>query len=1226
MISKKPTKMKYRIALKGLLCCLFILSCNKPSKSESETTIGDYKVPETIPLTFTEPEPFEWETITSDTLTTPVTYSLDVDALPTKPFELNTFKPLKSPMKEYALEWDKLPEESIKYDSIPFTITTAPIKKPTITKMKPPGMMAGTNANLLQLSADEGLISNDITSFVETEDGAIWIGTSGSAVMRYDGENTFAYDYNGVYKMTLDKQGKLWMMRPGPDEITVLDFKNNIAYSILTDEDFVPLNVLCDHRGTLYISSGNGPLFTMDPEMVNLQQLTIEGRNGAWSLMEDSNDNLWIGYRDGLAVLDKERETLKTISPHTDYELNSIVVDIKEDELGAIWLSLGGLGTTQGLFVLQLSLKDETVRILGEDNGLNWAGSGLILFDEQGNLWVMGTSEVYIINKNRSAYKTIGLNSALQGRLRLTRPFNRKDGSIWIATTDKGAIIANDFTLTTEYFDTYRGLINDQVWEIEEDSRGEIWLGTIDGINIIDPKKNTIKALNHDVLHSTLKNVIQNIEEIRNDIFFINAVSGFSILDRMKNKLTVYASNRNSPLRIWDVELMNDHTFLMTTEEGIFVYDIKTNVLKKITSKTTPGIFKKRNQSVIYYDKKEILWFPTNDGLAKINLKAQTVSYLNEEQGLCDNSTFVVSLSKEGELWLATLNGIAILNLEENTLTNVKEENGLIPAEMYDLIELDNLMYAASVDGLIPMERKTAKTTNKGYYTFNGGLGFKSTDYLENSPKFLRNGQFWSGVGSPTNEFRLLVLDAAPKPDGDSLRSTVFIKDIFVMDEEPGFSSKNGVDSLNTEVATSYAKAKKMKWDSITYPYGLAEGLELPFDQNSLSFSYGSGDVFNRGQLTYRFILDGADEDWTYAAKDTKTKNYYNLKPGDYTFKVAARGFNNKWSTPATLAFKISPPWWQTWWAYLLFAITFGGAVWSFVSYRSRWLKKENRVLEERVTHRTSQLKTKIDELKATQSQLIQSEKMASLGELTAGIAHEIQNPLNFVNNFSEVNTELIDEMEEELKKGDYEEVLALSKDIKDNQQKINHHGRRADAIVKGMLQHSRSSNNEKEPSNINAIADEYLRLAYHGLRAKDKSFNATLNTDFDESIGKINIVAQDVGRVILNLITNAFHAVIEKNEQQKGKENNSFKPTVWVATKREGDTVRVTIRDNGNGVPDKVRDKIFQPFFTTKPSGQGTGLGLSLSYDIIKTHGGTLVLDTTKGEGTTFTITLPGV
>jgi signal transduction histidine kinase len=266
-----------------------------------------------------------------------------------------------------------------------------------------------------------------------------------------------------------------------------------------------------------------------------------------------------------------------------------------------------------------------------------------------------------------------------------------------------------------------------------------------------------------------------------------------------------------------------------------------------------------------------------------------------------------------------------------------------------------------------------------------------------------------------------------------------------------------------------------------------------------------------------------------------------------------------------------------------------------------------------------------LTELKTTQSQLIQSEKMASLGELTAGIAHEIQNPLNFVNNFSEVSNELLDEMKLELDRGDTEEAKAIASDVKINLEKILHHGKRADAIVKGMLQHSRSSSGLKEPTDINALADEYLRLAYHGLRAKDKSFNATLKTEFDETIGKIDIIPQDIARVILNLITNAFYAVDEKKKQNP----DGYEPTVSVCTHRslspgEGwGEVKISVKDNGPGIPQKVLDKIFQPFFTTKPTGQGTGLGLSLAYDIVKAHGGELKVETEEGIGTEFIIRL---
>jgi two-component system, NtrC family, sensor kinase len=304
--------------------------------------------------------------------------------------------------------------------------------------------------------------------------------------------------------------------------------------------------------------------------------------------------------------------------------------------------------------------------------------------------------------------------------------------------------------------------------------------------------------------------------------------------------------------------------------------------------------------------------------------------------------------------------------------------------------------------------------------------------------------------------------------------------------------------------------------------------------------------------------------------------------------------------------------------AGLVILIIVAGGLW-----RRNIFKQKSFALLQKQKQETDNQKQKVEktleELKSTQAQLIQSEKMASLGELTAGIAHEIQNPLNFVNNFSEVNTELIDELKTELTTGNTKQAIEIAGNIKENEEKINHHGKRADAIVKNMLQHSRTSNRQKEPTDINALADEYLRLSYHGLRAKDNKFNATLKTDFDESIGNINIIPQDMGRVLLNLYNNAFYAVTEKKKLQ----SEGYEPTVSVSTKKIGDKVEIKVADNGNGIPQKVLDKIFQPFFTTKPTGQGTGLGLSLSYDIIKAHGGEIKVETKEGDGSEFTIQL---
>jgi two-component system NtrC family sensor kinase len=283
----------------------------------------------------------------------------------------------------------------------------------------------------------------------------------------------------------------------------------------------------------------------------------------------------------------------------------------------------------------------------------------------------------------------------------------------------------------------------------------------------------------------------------------------------------------------------------------------------------------------------------------------------------------------------------------------------------------------------------------------------------------------------------------------------------------------------------------------------------------------------------------------------------------------------------------------------------------ALILYRNNQQKqKANKILENTLT-----------DLKSTQTQLIQSEKMASLGELTAGIAHEIQNPLNFVNNFSEVSIELLEELQAEAKAGHNEEVVAIAGDLSQNLQKINHHGKRADFIVKGMLQHSRTGTGERQPTNINVLADEFLKLSYHGLRAKDSTFNAELITHFDETLPKINIVQQDMGRVLLNLFNNAFYAVHQKQKTA----NKDYQPTVEVSTSAKDNLILIKVKDNGIGIPDAIKEKIMQPFFTTKPTGEGTGLGLSLSYDmVVKGHGGTININSIEGEGSEFIIVLP--
>ena len=429
---------------------------------------------------------------------------------------------------------------------------------------------------------------------------------------------------------------------------------------------------------------------------------------------------------------------------------------------------------------------------------------------------------------------------------------------------------------------------------------------------------------------------------------------------------------------------------------------------------------------------------------------------------------------------------------------------------------------------------------------------------------------------------------------------------------------ENSYKQNNTKVAAianlSLAKLYKQnsQLDSSVYyaKQGLANAMEGNYYNEIievgmfLSEFYESTDT--KGALHYSRIAKAAEKDLYNQGKKYALKSItdFDQKERDYEIEAETTAYKNKVKQYALLT-GLS--------AFLLVA---------FILFRNNRQKhKANKILESTLTN-----------LKSTQAQLIQSEKMASLGELTAGIAHEIQNPLNFVNNFSEISSELTDEMQEELDKGDIEEAKAISTDIKQNLEKINYHGKRADAIVKGMLQHSRTSSGIKEPTDINALADEYLRLSYHGLRAKDKSFNADFKTEFDPTLPKLYVIPQDIGRVLLNLINNAFYAVYEKSKmvvvethgRASQQTSSPYKPTVTVSTRNLGNRIEISVKDNGNGIPEEIKDKIFQPFFTTKPTGQGTGLGLSLSYDIVKAHGGELKVEITESEGCVFIIQLP--
>ncbi|HLA59819.1 MAG TPA: ATP-binding protein, partial [Puia sp.] len=399
----------------------------------------------------------------------------------------------------------------------------------------------------------------------------------------------------------------------------------------------------------------------------------------------------------------------------------------------------------------------------------------------------------------------------------------------------------------------------------------------------------------------------------------------------------------------------------------------------------------------------------------------------------------------------------------------------------------------------------------------------------------------------------------------------------------------------------------------------LVSPAQISYKNNAVRFGYAAPFFDQEEKIKFQTWLEGFEPGWSAWGKNAY-KEYTNLQPGKYTFHVRANNLFQQNSEPATFSFEVMPPWYRTWLAYALYVLTLGAFVWSFIYFRSKKLVEENRKLEEKISTRTAELNESLTELKSAQAQLIQSEKMASLGELTAGIAHEIKNPLNFINNFAEVNAELLTEMKSEIGKANYTEVMSIMDDVIKNEMKISHHGKRADSIVRTMASHLREGQQQKLPTDLSAMAEEYLLLSYHAMRAGNNAFNCDLKTDFSGQLGPVKLIPGDISRVITNIYNNAFYSMAEKMKER----GNGYKPVIEVKTKAVNGMAEVEITDNGKGIPAAILNKIYQPFFTTKPSGEGTGLGLSLSYDIIKAHGGRLEAQTEEGKCTSFTIFLP--
>lgn len=1203
-----------------------VTSCQQRSAVPFPENPSEYQPPEVKPFKIPAGKPLEWTTIPEEKMPQVNTYSIDFTKLPAKPFDILDFYPLPAPPEPSPISWD----EEVKINKDTILGVAVPIKKqlipqPQITKLAFLSKSDLSNSGILRIGQTEGLIGNRVFAMITDHHGMVWISTE-RGLSRYTGDQFENYNIlprnpdgliDNIIDLEIGIDGRLLILSQ-LSGVYILDMYRGIITNYQTEMQFA--RIVEDESGLLWLGNMNSGIHYLDPSSQKIYHLNVSEGITSAGVFRDKANNLWMGTYGKIGILNAERTSVKIISEESGLNPQALYFDFTENNKGEIWVSSMEGGP------VAVSLKANTITKFGPKEGFE--GQSLsVTFDLHNRVWITDNDTVTLYDPEIQKMKKIvtGANFVTNGFPAATMTDSK--GNVWIGTEHAGALLINPDGMLSQHFNANSGLVNDEVWGIQEGPDGMIWMATYEGINIYDPEKRKIYLLNFPGNENI--NNHRSISRISNDELLLGSFGGFTLINLSTNTASVYELDNDIARITWKSIRDSKRNIYLGTVDGVLKFNPDLSTLEKTDQLS--GLASSRVW-LIEEDKEGRIWFGNDIGIDIFDPKYGQVSYLSERTGLTSDYTSIMIKTSREEIVIGGDAGFSIIDLTAETITNLTPAQGLHPPVMYDMVEVEKDLHIGSDNGIVVVKRPNGKESVWRFYNYGKREGFPFNDYNQATATYTSNGNVWWGA-APIMSVNSQI------PKIDTLLPTVSITKINIMDQNPDFlgtdfikSQFSDQDSIwNTDhtefytkeditVDSSYLKQNGILWDSVNLVTKTPYGLVLPYDQNSMNFSFMNQDVLGRDKIVYRYVLQGEDEYWSEISNKSTTQNYYNLLPGDYTFKVATRGFNGLWSEPAIFNFTISPPWWQTWIAYVIFASMMGAFIYAIVQVRSKYLQKENRILEERVLHRTAQLKKSIDDLKNAQSQLVQSEKMASLGELTAGIAHEIQNPLNFVNNFSEVSSELLEEMREELDKGELDEAKLISLDIQQNLKKINQHGKRADAIVKGMLQHSRISGGNRAMTAINSLVDEYLRLAYHGLRAKDKSFNSSMKTEFDPNAGQINLVSQELGRVLLNLINNAFYAVSERKKASK----EAYDPLVQLITKRKGDWVEIKIQDNGIGIPASVKEKIFQPFFTTKPTGQGTGLGLSISYDIVKAHGGEILVESKEGEGTQFCIRLP--
>lgn len=1075
----------------------------------------------------------------------------------------------------------------------------------------------------------DGLVDVGVRELLEDREGRLWVGSNAGLVVTEkrlseyaEGERIrFTAKIGSTHlvqttirrnRLILDSAGNVWAGTAG-DGLIRYHFED--SGQVTTDTIGTDINregqnlgirsVVARKDGSVWAGITGGDLLVFAPGSRTYQVISEkEGapRQNVNILYETPDGVLWGGCRDGLVWRLREKDGEKTIRT-INHDLNSNIAAMLATSDTSLYVASYGSG------VLKINPADTTGKfIFTRKNGLLSANLYTIIQDREGNLWFGQSAGVSKLKFNYEAFEYYTATSHTGEKPVLPAPAVNavqpvKHGSetqIWAGTAEGGAVLIEK-NAVSQWVQAEQGLKDNWVNGLTLDRQGRVWMGTANGLNCL----------------------IFNGADLPPSATEVRSVP----LPGRKARLAGYF--RSSVYACDNLPLFTDS---------------------------------KKDQAV------ESVWFPSYNNLYCFVKDKWFV--FKERSGLPVSSFQAVTVDDEGRLWVGTRDhGLyrstrpivltELLQMPHETETNPSDAgsrtrgveiiqplfeqiwsraNGAPSNQIEILLWWNGALWVGTPEGLVVLQGEPAKMT--AYLTQKEGLKANNITSMAFSPV---THSLWVGTNRGLAEIdpqSRRVIRTVTKQDG-------------LVDNEVWYYGSVAIDPDGT---VYFGTAKGL---SIYRPHLDQKNMVPPIlriedarfkeddrGNNLITIEYAALSYANEKLVRYKTRLVGYDRSWSPETAEVKTR-YTNLPaiffPREYRFEVLASNNDGIWTeTPLMHSFSVKPAWWLTWWAFVLQGIVLVGLVYGYQRYRTKKLEQQNKQLEDTVVARTEEirhqteilqeknqeLEEKNQEIIRTQQQLVVQEKLASLGALTAGIAHEIKNPLNFVNNFAELSSELVQELRDQIKKEQdkitpetTEEIEYILQDLEKNLEKINQHGKRADGIVRGMLQHSRGESAQREEIDINALVDEYVNLSYHGLRAQNSEFNVTIEKEYDPALTTLKVVPQDLSRVFLNIINNACYAAYEKKKTL----GDGFSPKLHVSTRDIGKQIEIRIRDNGNGIPRAIRDKIFNPFFTTKPTGQGTGLGLSISYDIVvQEHKGELKVETEEGSFTEFIISLP--